>query len=283
MIQIGFPGDVGLAQMSDFMLVIKSASPGLILLQINMAGTKPGDVGFYNVHFPLNMRGTITKPRTCSSAANCPSNHISVHMTPSSSVYWENTWVSDAGGRQSRTSNGGGFFVESKGGTWINGVGSEHSAMYQLNIHNAKHVFVGVLQSESAYWQVQTKAPVLNPGSWSGALLAGEPDFRWCGTTDGACRVGVYQYVTGSSDVHLYSGGFWNFPCRSNTCQTYATVYGNNTKLFAWGQGVINSKNMVGELKGSTVSPIVTHQANIGTKFNGLTPSILAAYLRQSS
>jgi glucan 1,3-beta-glucosidase len=116
MIQIGVPGDVGmyfqpeigsyscltrfillgLAQMSDFILGIKTASPGLVLLEINMAGAKPGDVGFFNVHFPLNMGGTITKPRTCSSAANCPSNHISVNMTPSSSVYWENTWVSDA-------------------------------------------------------------------------------------------------------------------------------------------------------------------------------------------
>ena len=113
--------------MSDFILGIKSASPGLVLLEINMAGTKPGDVGFFNVHFPLNMGGTITKPRTCSSAANCPSNHISVHMTPSSSVYWENTWVSDAGGSQFGTSNGGGFFVESRGGTWINGVGSGKS------------------------------------------------------------------------------------------------------------------------------------------------------------
>lgn len=120
--------NIGLAQMSDFILGIKSASPGLVLLEINMAGAKPGDVGFFNVHFPLNMGGTITKPSTCSSAANCPSNHISVHMTQSSSVYWENTWVSDAGGSQSGTSNGGGFLVESQGGTWINGVGSGKSS-----------------------------------------------------------------------------------------------------------------------------------------------------------
>jgi glucan 1,3-beta-glucosidase len=119
---------IGLAQMSDFILMIKSASPGLVLLEINMAGTKPGDVGFFNVHFPLNMGGTITKPATCSSASNCPSNHISVHMTPSSSVYWENTWVSDAGGSQQSVYNGGGFFVESQGGTWINGVGSGKSS-----------------------------------------------------------------------------------------------------------------------------------------------------------
>lgn len=69
----------------------------------------------------------------------------------------------------------------------------------------------------------------------------------------------------------------------SANCQTYAAVYGNNTKLFVWGQGVINSKTMIGELSGSTVSPIVTRQANMGSNFNGLTPSVIAAYLRQSS
>jgi glucan 1,3-beta-glucosidase len=67
------------------------------------------------------------------------------------------------------------------------------------------------------------------------------------------------------------------------TCQTYAAVYGNNTKLFVWGQGVINSVHMVGELSGSTVNPVVSRQANIGSNFNGLTPSVLAAYLRQSA
>jgi glucan 1,3-beta-glucosidase len=165
MIQVGAPGDVGmyfelemgifscltcflptgLAQMSDFILGIKSASPGLVLLEINMAGTKPGDVGFFNVHFPLNMGGAITKGGACTSASNCPSNHISVHMTPSSSVYWENTWVSDAGGFQSRTSNGGGFFVESQGGTWINGVGSGQSLPPEANRYPIR---------ESSYWRV---------------------------------------------------------------------------------------------------------------------------------
>lgn len=177
---------------------------------------------------------------------------------------------------------------------------TEHSAMYQIAIHNARGVYLGVHQSESAYWQVQTKASTLNPGSWSSALYPGEPKFDWCAATDGSvcepsykmccaklivqlqCRVGLYQYVSGSSDVHLYSGGFWNFPCMGDSCQTYATVFANNTKLFVWGQGVINSKNMVGEVSGSTINAIATRQANIRSNFNGLTPSIIAAYLRQS-
>lgn len=63
---------------------------------------------------------------------------------------------------------------------------AEHSAMYQISIHNAKGVFLGVHQSESAYWQVQTTASQFNPGSWSSALFAGEPNFSWCPATDGA-------------------------------------------------------------------------------------------------
>jgi glucan 1,3-beta-glucosidase len=72
----------------------------------------------------------------------------------------------------------------------------EHSAMYQINIHNAKGVFLGVHQSEAAYWQVQTTASVLNPGSWSSALFAGEPNFGWCGATDSAVCTFHYDFMT---------------------------------------------------------------------------------------
>jgi hypothetical protein len=71
----------------------------------------------------------------------------------------------------------------------------EHSAMYQVSIHNAKGVFLGVQQAESAYWQVQTQAAVLNPGSWSSALLPGEPNFGWCGTRDGAVCSSLNDFI----------------------------------------------------------------------------------------
>jgi hypothetical protein len=71
--------------------------------------------------------------------------------------------------------------------------------MYQISIHNAKGVFLGVFQSESAYWQVQTRASVLDPGSWSGALFAGEPNFSWCETSDGA----VCSFLNNSVTDHV--------------------------------------------------------------------------------
>jgi glucan 1,3-beta-glucosidase len=71
--------------------------------------------------------------------------------------------------------------------------------MYQISIHNAKGVFLGVHQSESAYWQVQTTASQFNPGSWSSALFAGEPNFSWCPANDGAVSNFLNDFLTASA------------------------------------------------------------------------------------
>jgi glucan 1,3-beta-glucosidase len=53
--------------------------------------------------------------------------------------------------------------------------------------------------------------------------------------------------VVGSSNINLYSAGFWNFWCSVDTCQTNAVIYENNTKLYSYGVSTINSKNMIME------------------------------------
>ena len=45
MIQVGKPGDKGVAQFSDMLLTVAEVLPGCILLEVNMAGNEPGDVG----------------------------------------------------------------------------------------------------------------------------------------------------------------------------------------------------------------------------------------------
>jgi glucan 1,3-beta-glucosidase len=91
--------------------------------------------------------------------------------------------------------------------------------------------------------------------------------------------------VVGSSNINLYSAGFWNFPCSVDTCQTNAVIYENNTKLYGYGVSTINSKNMIVEsgVAGDKNVAIVTHAANLGAAFNGFQPSVMAAYLRQSA
>ncbi|KAH8647050.1 glycoside hydrolase family 55 protein [Tricladium varicosporioides] len=289
MIKVGNPGDVGVAQFTDFLFTVADILPGTIMVEVNMAGNIPGNVGFFNCHFRIGgSKGS--KVENCKSIGTCNAAHISAHLTPSSSVYWENSWSWSAdhdldGGTSGEPSDGGGFFIESQNGVWMLGIGSEHHSLYQMNIYRAKNVFIGLNQGESAYWQVKTGNTVINPAPWTDSLLPGEPDFSWCGASDAACRVGVYQRVVGSSNINLYSAGFWNFPCSADSCQTNAVIYENNTKLYSYGVSTINCKNMIVEsgVGGNKNVAIVTRAANNGVAFNGFQPGVMAAYFRQSA
>ena len=55
----------------------------------------------------------------------------------------------------------------------------EHHVLYQVNIHNAKNVFIGLQEGESAYWQ-GTGNKLLAPEPWTKSLLPSDPDFSWC-------------------------------------------------------------------------------------------------------
>ncbi|KAI1494460.1 hypothetical protein F5X96DRAFT_665755 [Biscogniauxia mediterranea] len=51
MVRVGDEGDVGVAQFSDMLFTVADVLPGCTLLEVNMAGANPGDVGFWNTHF----------------------------------------------------------------------------------------------------------------------------------------------------------------------------------------------------------------------------------------
>lgn len=46
--------------------------------------------------------------------------------------------------------NGRGFLCESQGPMWIYGSSFEHSQLYNYNFANAKEIYMGVIQSETA-------------------------------------------------------------------------------------------------------------------------------------
>jgi glucan 1,3-beta-glucosidase len=212
MIQVGKAGDVGLAQFTDFLFTVADVLPGTIMVEVNMAGDKPGNVGFFNCHFRIGgAKGT--KVESCKGPSTCNAAHLCAHLTTTSSVYWENSWAWSAdhdvdGGSSGQPSDAGGFFIESQNATWLLGIGLgksasasytlaygilitltsriEHHALYQMNIYKAKNVFIGLQQGESAYWQVNAGNSLINPAPWTDSLLPGEPDFSWCGASDTA-------------------------------------------------------------------------------------------------
>ena len=134
---------------------------------------------------------------------------------------------------------------------------------------------------------------LLPPVPFADSLLSSDPDFSWCAATDARCRMALYQYVANSTGVNLYGGAFWNFragPSQSlctGDCQTNAILYENNEKLYSYGIGTINDKNMVLETgPGGNVKMVAAaRDANLGIPLAGFTihtPAFVAAYLRQS-
>jgi glucan 1,3-beta-glucosidase len=99
--------------------------------------------------------------------------------------------------------------------------------------------------------------------------------------------MGLYQRVSKSKNVNIYSSGFWNFvagPTRAmcaDDCQNIAALYESNEELFVYGLSTINSKNMIVELKGQTATPVASRAANTGATIDGLFKSAsVAGYFR---
>ena len=94
MIKVGNPGDTGVAQFSDMLFTVADLVPGCTLLEVNMAGSKPGDVGFWNTHFRVGGAMGSLVQTGCNGAApaDCKAAFALIHLKPSSSAYIENMW-----------------------------------------------------------------------------------------------------------------------------------------------------------------------------------------------
>ncbi|EHK50221.1 glycoside hydrolase family 55 protein [Trichoderma atroviride IMI 206040] len=291
MVQVGYPGQVGVAQFVDMLFTVADILPGCKLVEVNMAGLKAGDVGFFNSHFRLGGARGSKVQTNCDDPATCKAARVCAHLTALSSSYWENSWcwsadhdLDDDNGANPSTA--GGFLVESIRSTWMLGIGSEHNSLYQINIHKAQNVFLGFQQSETPYWQGNNSG-LLTPLPWTGSLLDSDPDFSWCAADDAQCRMAIFQYIHDSSNVNVYGGGYWVFfnginrdGC-SAECQQNAVIYTDNKKLFSYGVSTHNVRTMVLESTGGKDVAEVTDTANAGGwQSHG---GVMAAYLGQSS
>ena len=134
MIKVGNTGDVGLAQMHDFMFTVNEILPGAVLVEVNMAGEKPGDVGFFFCNFRIaGARGSKVW-NNCANAQTCNAARITAHLTATSSSYWEHTWAWSAdldldGSSSVLASPAAGFLIEAQNGTWMLGMGSGESGL----------------------------------------------------------------------------------------------------------------------------------------------------------
>jgi glucan 1,3-beta-glucosidase len=110
-----------------------------------------------------------------------------------------------------------GVLIEYSGPSWIWGTSNEHSAFYQWELSGAKNIYLGHIQSETAYYQAgQSKATNLYfPGQTRG--ISGDPGFSHCTektseTKFDTCNEGwALRIVRGSSMIYVYGAGLYSF------------------------------------------------------------------------
>jgi glucan 1,3-beta-glucosidase len=262
-VKVGNAGDVGVAHISDMRFSITEPLPGAIIVQVNIAGAAPGDVGIWNTQVTMGGTAETTIRNTCTNqdTSSCMAAFLAVHLTSSSSAYIQNIWVwtadhnLDGGSGYTVISTGRGILVESTKATWLVGTGSEHNWLYNYNFNSAQNVFAGLMQTESPYNQ-GSGATLLAPAPWVANSQYGDPDFSWCSGGDGKCRTALGQNVNGGSELFLYNTAAWAFfdgpwtgdystQCSGN-CQTNMNrVSANPSHLFWYGIGTRKADVMV--------------------------------------
>lgn len=219
--QVGQKGETGNVEMSDLIITTKGAAAGAILMEWNLAGESQGSAGMWDVHFRIGgAAGTELQSDTCPKTPKtetkpkkeCMAAFMLLHITSKGSAYLENTWFWTADHEldlkdhnQINVYTGRGVLIESQNPVWLWGTSSEHHQLYNYQISSAKNVFMGLIQSETPYYQSNPTAltPYTPQDSWN------DPTFSNCKTA--SCRKAWGLRVLKSSDVFVYGAGLYSF------------------------------------------------------------------------
>ncbi|KAG6850607.1 hypothetical protein H0H93_011275 [Arthromyces matolae] len=156
--------------------------------------------------------GTNLETSQCPSSGaggstDCFAAFLALHLTPASSAYLEGTWVWLAdhdldgdGTSQLSLYSGRGILSESSGPVWFIGT-AEHHVLYQYNIVNAKNHYMGLIQTETPYFQPSPAAPA--PFSTNSSFK--DPTF----TTSITSAWGLK--VSSSTDIIVFGAGLYSF------------------------------------------------------------------------
>ncbi|KAL2784836.1 pectate lyase superfamily protein-domain-containing protein [Aspergillus keveii] len=251
-IQVGQSGDQGHVELSDFVLSTQGAQAGAILIEYNLAS--PGEPsGLWEVHARVGgFAGSQQTSAQCAKTPetvvteadpNCIVAYMLMHITASASnVYLENTWLwvsdhdidvqSEADGGQITLYSGRGLNIEStEGNIWLSGTSVEHNVLYEYQFVSTKNVYMGQIQTETAYYQSNPNA--LIPFTPNPAIH--DPDFgTTCEGKEGNCAVGWALRVVDSQDLYAYGAGLYSFFDNYDAaCSAYGSEHNCQNSIFS--------------------------------------------------
>jgi glucan 1,3-beta-glucosidase len=222
--RVGQPGDAGSVEITDLMFETRGPAPGAIIMEWNVQDPtgQQGVNGMWDVHFRVGgSAGTQLQTDQCRGSTpdsktfnpNCYGAFLMMHITQEATAYFENCWfwVADheldkPGEDKLNIYNGRGVLIESQGPVWLYGTSSEHNVLYNYQVSNARDIFMGFIQTETAY--MQSLPDALGSGFTPNPSYS-DPDFSDC--TNGACKKTWGLRVLDSSNVYMLGGGLYSF------------------------------------------------------------------------
>ncbi|TFY54718.1 hypothetical protein EVJ58_g8694 [Rhodofomes roseus] len=219
-VQVGTPGSSGIMEISNIVFTTKGPTAGAIVIEWNVNSPSQGGAAMWDSY--IRHRSALTYSRV--GAPSCFAAFLGLHLTPNSNAYIEGTWVwladhdlDDAAQSSVTIYSGRGILSESAGPVWMIGTASEHHVLYQYNLAGAQNHYIGVMQTESPYYQPLPMPPT--PFSINDTYK--DPSLP----IDLTAAWGLY--IQSSTDITVFGAGLYSFyqnndqTCLSTTiCQT---------------------------------------------------------------
>lgn len=167
-VRVGESGNRGYAEISDMMFTTRGPAAGAIVVEWNIASDEKGEAGMWDSHIRLGgAAGSNLQQAQCPKGQTsdaCFAAFLGLHLTYTSNAYLEGTWVwladHDLDGTEQITAfSGRGISSQSQGPVWMIGTGSEHHVLYQYSLVGARDHYMGLIQTESPYYQPEPAAP----------------------------------------------------------------------------------------------------------------------------
>ncbi|CAI7633588.1 unnamed protein product [Penicillium manginii] len=278
-VKVGASGDSGQVEWSDMIVSTQGAQAGAIAIEWNLASSSDSPSGMWDVHVRIGgFAGSQLQASQCLATPgtdvtsdnlnkNCIAAFMLMHITPSASgLYMENNWLWVAdhdldGNGQITIYSGRGLNIEStKGNIWLSGTSVEHNVLYQYQLASTKNIYMGQIQTESAYYQPNPLATSPFPMVTS----LHDPNFtEHCSGKDKYCSEGWGLRVLDSTDIFVYGAGLYSFfdnndaSCSAQdsgrSCQNSIFSIEGSSSISVYNLNTVGSDSMV-DMDGTSVA-----------------------------
>ncbi|EUC49001.1 glycoside hydrolase family 55 protein [Bipolaris oryzae ATCC 44560] len=248
-VRIALPGETGRVEISDLIVSTQGQQAGAILYEYNLGTYNQEPAGLWDVHariggFAGSELQTAQCERTPSNVTitegnldqDCIASYMTMHVTKfGAGLYMENNWLWTAdheldtrGEAQLTLYAGRGLLVESiNGRLWLYGTSVEHHTLYQYQFVDTRNIFMGQIQTETAYYQPNPNATIpfpVNPSLFDPVFSSSED-----------------PSAPPSTLIPLF-----DTPSNATSRSSNSTTVPSPNTVSGWGLRIIRSNNILG-------------------------------------